>query len=156
MSDRYLAHDLPFTEEEFYRAFRLVDSEVGAREAASYTAALVRDTAARVDAARQARERGETDPSAVAEPNWYIGDEAFALLALVSDDLRERVDACMEARWEDERAAITRAALHRNGRLITSDPTEAERAEVDAEIVSYRTAWTRLCQRVERRVRRNQ
>lgn len=155
MSNRYLAHDLPFMEEEFYRAFRLVDSEAGAREAASYTATLVRDTAALIDAARQARERGETDPHAVAEPNWYIGDEAFALLALVSDDLRERVDTHMSSRWEEERPALTRAALHRNGRLITSAPTEIERAEVDAEIASYRAAWTKLCQRISRKVRRN-
>lgn|GEM_PF-3051889 len=155
MSDQHLGEDLPFTEEEFYRAFRLVESEAGAREAASYTAALVRDTAALVDAARQARERGETDPSVIAEPTWYIGDEAFALLGLVSDDLRERVDAYMNARWEGERPAITRAALHRHGRLITGDPTDAERADVDAEIASYRAAWTQLRRRVERRVRRS-
>jgi len=155
VSDRHLGEGLPFTEEEFYRAFRLVESETEAREAASYTAAVVRDTAALADAARQARERGETDPAAVAEPTWYIGDEAFALLALVSDDLRERVDAYMNARWEGERPAMTRATLHRSGRLITSDPTDAERAEVDAEIASYRTAWTQLRRRVEHRVRRS-
>ncbi len=146
--------ELPFTEEEFYRAFRLLHSEDEAREVASYISALVRDTDERSEAAREARARGSTNPHEIAEPTWVIGDEAFALLALVSHDLRIRVDEFMRKRRESERPAITRAVVYRSGRLITSEPTPEDAAAVDVALAAYSTEWTNLYHRMSRRIRR--
>jgi hypothetical protein len=77
---RYLAESgFPFTEDELYRAFCLLQSEQDARYEAHLIAACV---------------RGEQ------EGGWSISDEVLGALALLSADLRERADAYMRARWE--------------------------------------------------------
>lgn len=154
--DAHRANDaeLPFTEEEFYAAFRLLHSEAEAREVASYISSVVRDTARRSEAAKSARARGSIDPHEIAEPTWVIGDEAFALLSFVSEALRKRVDVYIEARWEAERPALTRSVMYQHRRSMVGEATAAESAEVDAQIAAYAREWNKIRTRVQRRVQR--
>jgi hypothetical protein len=79
-------NDLPFTEDELFRALALTGDERLARDAAQDMAELL--------------------SSGTYEGAWSIGDEVFAALALLSDDLRERVEAYMRLRWEGMRSSL--------------------------------------------------
>ncbi|HEX5871183.1 MAG TPA: hypothetical protein VFY65_12240 [Longimicrobium sp.] len=68
---RYIdENDLPFTEDELFRALLLTEDEEAARDAAHTLAELL--------------------SSGTYEGGWSIGYEGFAALALLSDELRER------------------------------------------------------------------
>jgi hypothetical protein len=140
--------DLPFSEAEFYRAFRLVESEKEAREEAAFVVEVVRKANEGAARARLARERGSQDLREIQIPAWVIPDELFALLALVSDDLRARVDAYMRAQWEGQREQLLRNGLYRPGGTILREPTPEVHAEADARIASCEAEWTACCERV--------
>ena len=144
--------ELPFTEAEFAQAFRLVVSERRARKTAAHIRRTVREAIRMAARVREARERGSTDPNEIQEPSWYIGDPAFALLALVSDDLRLRVDNYMRAQWAELRARMLRSRLRRPDGSIMEAPDAAVQAEVDAEIAEYEAAWDRLCEDTRRKL----
>ena len=96
-------NDLPFTENELFRAFALTNDEQVARDAAHMLAELL--------------------SSGTYEGAWSIGYEGFAALALLSDDLRERVDAYILPGWENMRPSLIRDALRREGLPPGSEPT---------------------------------
>jgi cytosine/adenosine deaminase-related metal-dependent hydrolase len=123
---RYIdENDLPFTEDELFRAFALTEDEQVARDAARTLAELL--------------------PSGTYEGGWSIGDEGFAALALLSEDLRERVSAYMGARWEGMRRMAIRATLRREGLPPDAEPTESALRAGDEEIAGYVADWRRGC-----------
>ncbi|HLM68483.1 MAG TPA: hypothetical protein VK358_13185 [Longimicrobium sp.] len=130
------ANDLPFTEEELYRGFVLLGSEQEAREGARLLA--------------------ETLGGGDYEGGWFISDEAFAAIALVSDDLRERVDAYMRTGWEGRRRSVIRDALRREGLPSGSEPTASALRAADDEIARYVAQWRSGCAALAEWVRRRQ
>ena len=119
------ANDLPFTVDELFRALALTGDEHGAREAAHKVAELVSGGREGV--------------------GWSIADEVFAALALLSDDLRDRVDAYMRRGWEGVRPSLVRAALMREGLQPGSEPTTSALRAADEEIAGYVADWRRGC-----------
>ena len=127
-------NDLPFTEDELFRAFALTGDEQEAREAAHMLAELLSD--------------------GTYEGGWSIGYEGFAALALLSDDLRERVDACILPGWENMRPSLIRDALRREGLPPDSEPTPSALRAADEEIAGYVADWRRGCAALAEWVRR--
>ena len=129
-------NDLPFTEDELFRAFALTDDEQVARDAARTLAELL--------------------SSGTYEGGWSIADEGFAALALLSEELRERVNSYMAARWEGMQSLAVRAALRREGLPPDSEPTESALQAADEEIARYVADWRRGCAELAEWVRRRQ
>lgn len=132
MQTDYIDEQLPFSEEEFYLAFRLVEPEREAREGAAFVAQVVREANEQAERARLALAAGSQDRSETAVPTWLIGDGAFALLALLSDDLRARVDAYMRSQIEGQREQLLRNGLYRPGGMILREPTPGARGSRSA------------------------
>jgi hypothetical protein len=130
------ANDLPFTEDELYRGFVLFGSEREAREGARLLA--------------------ETLGGGDYEGGWFISDEAFAAIALVSDDLRDRVDAYMRAQWQGMRPSLVYGALRREGLPPGSEPTPSALRAADEELAGYVADWERGCAALAEWVRRRQ
>ena len=128
--------DLPFTEDELFRALALTEDEQVARDAAHTMAEVL--------------------SSGTYEGGWSIGYEGFAALALLSDDLRERVDACILPHWENMRPALVRDALRREGLPPGSEPTASALQAADEEIAGYVANWRRGCAALAEWVRRRQ
>jgi hypothetical protein len=148
---KYIDEQLPFSEDEFYRAFRLVESEGKAREAAAFVVQVVRQANEQDKAARFAV---ATDSQTSGGATWVIGDGAFALLALVSDDLGARVDAYMRAQWEQLREQWLRNGLYRPGGVILREPTPEVHAEVEARLAATAAEWEELLERTRAGVER--
>jgi hypothetical protein len=140
----YIDEQLPFSEDEFYHAFRLVESDGEAREAAAFVVRVVRQANEQDEAARLAVATGSQTSGGA---TWVIGDGAFALLAFVSDDLRARVDAYMRAQWEQLREQWLRNGLYRPGGVILREPTPEVHAEVDARLAATAAEWEELLER---------
>ena len=130
------ATDLPFTEDELFRALALTGDEQLARDAAHELAELLSD--------------------GTYEGGWCVTDEAFAALALLSDDLRERVDTLMRTRWEGMRLSLVRAALRREGLPHGTGPTPSILRAADEEIAGYVAQWRAGCAALAEWVRRKQ
>jgi hypothetical protein len=152
----YIDKELPFSEEEFYRAFRLVELEGKAREEAAFIGLVVREANEQGERARLALAAGSQDRSETAVPTWIIPDAIFALLALVSDDLRVRVDAYMRAQREGEREHLLRNRLYRPGGVILRAPTPEVYAEVEAHLTETEAEWNALLEKTAEWVRRQQ
>jgi hypothetical protein len=129
-------NDLPFTEDEFFRAFALMHDEQLAREAARGIAELLSD--------------GTYDEG------WFISDEVFAALSLLSDELRERVEAYMRPQWERMRPSLIRSALRREGLPPASEPTPSAIRSADEKIAHYVAEWQRGRRALADWVRRRQ
>jgi hypothetical protein len=127
---------LPFTEDELFRALALTEDEQVARDAAHTMAEVL--------------------SSGTYEGGWSIADEGFAALALLSDDLRERVDAYMLPRWENMRPSLVRDALRREGLPPDAEPTASALQAADEEIAEYVADWRRGCAALAEWVRRKQ
>jgi hypothetical protein len=140
----YIDEGLPFSEDEFYRAFRLVESDAEAREAAAFVVEVVRQANEQDEASRLAVATGSQTHGGV---TWVIEDGVFALLALVSDDLRARVDAYMRAQWQELREQWLRNGLYRPGGVILREPTPEVYAEVDARLAATAAEWGELLER---------
>ncbi len=138
-------HELPFSEDEFHRAFRLAISDEEAREAAEHIAFLVHDTARRNALVEEARARPGVNPADYQLTTWVVDDLHFAFLTLVSDDLRDRANRYRRARWESERPSLTQAELHRAGMSVLAQPTPEIRARVDTTIAEYEAGWLANC-----------
>jgi cytosine/adenosine deaminase-related metal-dependent hydrolase len=129
-------NDLPFTEDELFRAFALTEGEQLARSAAHTLAELL--------------------SSGTYEGGWSIGYEGFAALALLSDDLRERVDACILPGWENMRPTLVRDALRREGLPLDAKPTASALRAADDQIARYVADWRHGCAAFAEWVRRRQ
>jgi hypothetical protein len=149
----HIDKQLPFTEDEFYRAFRLVESDTEARTAAAFVVQVVRQASEQDEAARLAVANGSQKSGG---GGWVIGDGAFALLALVSDDLRVRVDAYMRAQWEELREQWLRDGLYRPGGVFLREPTPEVHAEVEARITATVADWSELLERTRAEVKRRE
>jgi hypothetical protein len=149
MDSAHIDELLPFSEEEFYRAIRLVESEAEAREVAAFIVQIVRETNEQAKRVRAAWASGIHEGSPVGMPGWVIEDGIFALLALVSDDLRVRVEAYMRVQWEGERKELLRNGLYRGGGVFLREPTPEVYAEVDAQITQAAEAWAALMKRTQ-------
>jgi cytosine/adenosine deaminase-related metal-dependent hydrolase len=134
---RYIDENLlPFTEDELFRAFALTEDEQVARDAARTFAELL--------------------SSGTYEGGWSISYEGFASLALLSEDLRERVDAYILPRWENMRPRLISDALRREGLPPDSEPTASALRAADDEIAGYVGDWRRGCAALAEWVRRRQ
>lgn len=133
----YLDPDrLPFTEDEIFRALALTAGEQEARDAA--------------------REFAETLAGGAYDGAWSLSDSVFAALALLSDDLRERIDVYMRAGWERMRPSTVFNALRREGLPGGSDPTPSALRTADEEIAEHVANWERRCAALAEWVRRRQ
>ena len=130
------ANDLPFTEDELFRGLALIGDEQEARDGAHTMAEVL--------------------SGGTYEGGWSIADEVFAALALLSDDLRERVDAYMLPRWENMRPSLVRDALRREGLPPGSEPSASALWAADEEIAGYVADWRRGCAALADWVRRRQ
>ena len=134
---RYIdENDLPFTEDEIFRALALLGDEQDARDAA--------------------RALSDTLAGGTYDGGWSVGDEVFGALALLSDQLRERVDAYMRRRWDGMRPGLVHAALRREGLPPGSAPTPSALRAADEEIVLCVADWRRGCAALAEWVRRRQ
>lgn len=129
-------NQLPFTEDELFRALALIGDEQEARDAAHAFA--------------------ETLAGGAYDGGWSMSDEAFAALALVSDDLRDRVDAYMRSSWEGMRQTLVRAALRSEGFPPGSNPTPSALRAADEEVGDYVANWEQGCAALAEWVRRRQ
>jgi hypothetical protein len=133
---RYIENDLPFTADELFRALALTDDEEVARNAA--------------------RTMAEVLSGGTYEGGWSIADEVFAAMALLSDDLRARVDAYILPRWENMRPMRVRDAMRREGLPPGSEPTASALQAADDEVARYVADWRRGCAALAEWVRRRQ
>jgi hypothetical protein len=134
---RYIEEKLlPFTEDELFRGLALIGDEQEARDGAHTMAEVL--------------------SGGTYDGGWSIADEVFAALALLSDDLRERVDAYMLPRWENMRPLRVRDALRREGLPPGSEPTASALRAADDEIARYVADWRRGCAALAEWVRRRQ
>lgn len=134
---RYIDENaLPFTEDELFRAVALTEGEQVARSAAHTMAKVL--------------------SGGSYQGGWSIGDEVFAAMALLSLDLRERVDAYMLPRWENMRPSLIRQALRREGLPPGSTPTASALRAADDEVARYVADWRRGCAALAEWVRRRQ
>ncbi len=152
MESAYIDEQLPFSEEEFYRAFRLVEPDPDARESAAFIVRVVRRANEQAQRARLSLAPGDQDDSSMEGPTWFIGDRAFALLSLVSDDLRVRVDAYMGAQWQGLRELLLRFGLYRPDGVILREPTSEEYAKVEAQIAVTAAEWRTVVERTRAEV----
>lgn len=129
-------NDLPFTEDELFRALALTGDEQEARETAHGVAELL--SGGRYDG------------------GWSISDEVFAALSMLSDDLRERVEAFMRTGWEGTRPSLIHAALRREGLSPGSEPTPSALRAADQTIAGYVAEWQSGCAALAEWVRRKQ
>lgn len=152
MQTKYIDEQLPFSEEEFYRAFRLVEQDGEARENAAFVVQTVRTANEQTARARLAIAAGSQDRSETALTTWIIEDVAFALLALVSDHLGARVDAYMRARWDELREQWLRDGLYRGSGVFLREATPEVHAEVEARISDRVAEWRELLESIRAEV----
>jgi hypothetical protein len=139
--------DLPFSEEEFYRAFALIQGEEEARENARYLSSVVRQS-------YEQEAVMDLPPRAINHPTWAISDEGFALLGFVSDELRHRVERYMHNRWEAEREELIRNRLYRPSGSILAMPDQEVLDEVSQVLHEYAEEWRKTIERMRSRVNR--
>jgi hypothetical protein len=135
---KYLDQELlPFTAEELFRGLALVGNEQEAREVSDLFAEMLAD-------------------GAKEGVGWSIPDVAFAAMALVSDNLRQRVEAYMRSGLESRRRSFVYDALRREGLPRGSEPTPSALRAADEEIAVYVADWERGCAELAEWVRRRQ
>jgi hypothetical protein len=135
---RYLDPELlPFTAEELYRGIALAADDQQAREVSDMFAEMLAD--------------GATEGV-----GWSLPDVVFAAMALVSDDLRKRVDTYKRAEWEGMRRYLVYDALRREGLPAGSDPTPSALRAADEEIAEHVANWEQGCTALAEWVRRRQ
>ena len=130
--------DLPFTAEELFRGLALASGdEQEAREVSDWFAEML---------------AGGADEGV----GWSIPDVVFAAMALVSDDLRQRVDAYMRSGWGGRRRSLVYDALRREGLPPGSAPTPSALQAADEELARYVAEWEQGCTALAEWVRRRQ
>jgi hypothetical protein len=129
---------LPFTAEELFRGLALATDEQKAREVSRWFAEMFAG--------------GGADEGA----GWSLPDVVFASIALVSDDLRQRVEAYMRSVRDSRRRSLVHDALRREGLPGGSDPTRSALRAADEELARYVADWEQGCAAFAEWVRRRQ
>jgi hypothetical protein len=132
MKDLIDPEDFPFTEDEVYRAERLLSPEADARQMAADIARAGREAQAARIAAAAARARGSRNPTEINPPVMLLSGMYFAQLAAVSPELEERVERYRmagraQARASRLRNAMVRAGLPPRSRRNPRGPVQARR-----------------------------
>lgn len=128
---------LPFTAEELFRGLALAANEQEAREVSDLFAEMLAG--------------GANDGVA-----WSLPDVVFAAMALVSDDLRQRVETYMRAIWEGRHRLLVNDALRREGLPRDSDPPPSVLGVADQELARIVADWEQGCTELAEWVRRRQ
>lgn len=128
---------LPFTAEELFQGLALATDEQKAREVSDLFAEML------AGGANQG-------------VGWSLPDVVFAAMALVSDDLRNRVDAYKRAAWKGMRRSLVYDALRREGLPGGSDPAPSALRAADAELARHVADWEQGCTALAEWVRRRQ
>ena len=144
MQDIIDPEDFPFTEEEVYRAERLLSSEADAREMAAKIAQAGRDARTARLAAAAAQARGSRDPTEINAPVMVLSTMYFAQLAAISPELEERVERYLRALRATALPSRLRSALYRAGLTVTSEPPPEVVAVLAAEYAAEDQAWAAL------------
>ena len=145
MQDFIDPEDFPFTEDEVYRAWRLLGSEADAREIAAIIALGGRENRVSRLAALAARARGSRDPAEVNYPVLAVPAELFALLAALSPELETRVERYRAATREESRLSRVRNHAFRLRVPLDQDPPAPEvLAAIAAEDRAVDEAWAGL------------
>ena len=145
MDDLIDPEDFPFTEDEVYRAERLLSSEADARRMAADIASGGRDARAARVAAAEARARGSREPAEINPPVMLLSGMYFAQLAALSPELEQRVERYRmelraQARPSRLRNALFRAGLHPS----LKEPPPEVLAAIDAQDAAEDQTWAVL------------
>jgi len=137
--------DFPFTEDEVYRAERLLSSDADARRMAADIATAGREARAARVAAAEARARRSRDPVEINAPVMVLSAMYFAQLAALSPELEQRVEQYRMKLRAQARPSRLRHALFRAGLLATRhEPPPEVLAEIAAQDAADDRAWARL------------
>jgi hypothetical protein len=144
MQDLIDPEDFPFTEDEVYRAERLLSPEADARRMAADIASSGREAQAARIAAAAARARGSRIPTEINPPVMILSGMYFAQLAAVSPELEERVERYRLAGRAQARPSRLRNAMFRAGLPLGHDPTPEVLSKLAAEDAAEDAAWFSL------------
>lgn len=148
---KYIDPDLPFTEGEVRRGFRLAGASAAeARALARQVAQLpqyARDQSAQAEVAHR---RGSTGPAEINDASWQISDEFLAILAWASPELAARVERFIDARWEEWTQAEIRAAMARRRIAGELDPPRDVLVAARGKVAPWKAGWTRKPRRIAR------
>jgi len=139
--------DLPFSEEEWYLAYKHLYPDTEAREYARRLVALPGQLRA------EAREHLKSDPMHPV-PLLYIDHDVLAVLAMVSVELGRRVQEYMEAGFAEGAMNYQRGLLLKRGLPKNADPPEDVRDEVRRFHDEMRADWTASLTRARQRLGR--
>jgi len=128
---------LPFSAEELFLGLALTTDDQQAREVSDLFAEML-------------------GGGANEGVGWSLPDVVFASMALVSDDLRKRVDAYKRAEWEGRRRSLVYDALRREGLPRGSHPTPSALQAAAEELARYVADWEQGCTVLAEWVRRRQ
>ena len=141
MQDLIDPEDFPFTEDEVYRAERLLSPEADARQMAADIASAGREAQAARIAAAAARARGSRNPTEINPPVMVLSGMYFAQLAAVSPELEERVERYRMAGRAQAGPSRLRNAMFRAGLPLGHDPTPDVLSKLAAEDAAEDEAW---------------
>lgn len=127
--------DLPFSEEEWYQAYKRLYPVAEARDYARRLVELPKRLRAEV------REGLTADPQH-SIPVLHIDHDVLVVLATVSADLERRVGAYMEARFAEAATNHQHGLLLRRGLSKDADPPDDVRAAVRAFHAALTREWT--------------
>jgi hypothetical protein len=137
--------DFPFTEDEVYRAERLLSSEADARRMAADIAIAGRDARIARAAAAEARAQGSRDPAEINPPVMLLSGMYFAQLAALSPELEQRVERYRMELRAQARPSRLRNALFRAGLPPNQpEPPPEVLAAIAAEDAAEDQAWATL------------
>jgi hypothetical protein len=144
MQDLIDPEDFPFTEDEVYRAERLLSPEADARQMAADIARAGREAQAARIAAAAARARGSRNPTEINPPVMLLSGMYFAQLAAVSPELEQRVERYRMAGRAQARTSRLRNAMFRAGLPLGHDATPEVLSKLAAGDAAEDEAWFSL------------
>lgn len=144
--------EFPFSEAELVAALEPWSSQAGLDDLPARIAQGLREC--RLDRARAAaaRARGSRDPTEINYATTMFPDEVWALMAELSPQHAERVEAFFGEQRRQRRAQRLAHAMYRAGLNPRATPTAAVVSEIDAEDARIDAAWQQLRVTVRRGV----
>lgn len=136
--------DLPFSEDEIYRAYRRLVPDEEARENAQRLVRLPTELRAEAEALL-------SKGGAAQLRNLVVDDDVFASLAVESPAMEDRVRIFLERRWVDAELAMRRRLLARGSRSRRTTPVHAVTEEAARFAAELRRDWERCLDKVRHR-----